>query len=122
MSASPCPGPLLGLELAVSWSETRQGAQARQCPACAPHSSLVLIEPESTMLAAVSLRYAGEWALAAIFQPVGCLFGMVAATLLGLEGRDRITVALETGVQNYTRVQQRRAPHPPAASRTTPPL
>ena len=48
--------------------------------------------------------YPGEWVLAAFFQPVGCLFGLCAATLAGLDGRDRITVALETGVQNYTLV------------------
>lgn len=50
------------------------------------------------------MDYPGEWILASIFQPVGCLFGLCAATLLRLDGPDRIAVALETGVQNYTLV------------------
>ena len=42
--------------------------------------------------------------LAALFEPVGCAFGYTVASLAKLELRDRIAVALETGVQNYTLV------------------
>ena len=48
--------------------------------------------------------FPNEWFLGALFEPVGCGFGYAAATLAGLDARDRTAVALETGVQNYTLV------------------
>jgi len=46
-------------------------------------------------------KYRGEWALAALFEPLGCFFGFVMATAARLEARDKRAVTLETGVQNY---------------------
>ena len=45
--------------------------------------------------------YPRHWALAAIFQPIGCLFGLAAAHAARLPGADVRAVCLETGVQNY---------------------
>lgn len=46
-------------------------------------------------------KYPGEWALAALFEPLGCCFGFAMATAARLEARDARAVSLETGVQNY---------------------
>ena len=48
--------------------------------------------------------FPGEWWLAFLFEPVGVGFGWLMATLAKLDARDRVAVALETGVQNYTLV------------------
>lgn len=46
-------------------------------------------------------KYAGEWGLAAIFQPLGCAIGFAMAKATKLDEPDLRAVALETGVQNY---------------------
>ena len=49
----------------------------------------------------VPTSYPREWGLAAMFQPLGCLFGLTAGHLCKLDPRDVRAVSLETGVQNY---------------------
>eukprot|EP00949_MAST-11_sp_MAST-11-sp1_P002620 g2620.t1 len=49
-------------------------------------------------------QYPGEWLLAAIFQPVGCIVGFTMARLGKLSLAESKAVSLEVGVQNYALV------------------
>lgn len=42
------------------------------------------------------------WMAGILLQPIGCLFGYFAGHLFGMNSKDNRTIALETGVQNFT--------------------
>jgi len=46
--------------------------------------------------------YPDEWTIAALFQPLGCLFGFALSCLLGVDFKDGRAIALESGIQNIT--------------------
>ena len=50
----------------------------------------------------VASNYPKEWTIAAFFQPIGCVFGFFCAKALKLKPKEQRTVALETGVQNFS--------------------
>ena len=45
---------------------------------------------------------ASVWFMGFILQPLGCGFGYFVANALGMTGKDKRTISLETGVQNFT--------------------
>jgi len=45
---------------------------------------------------------AAAWITAAIMQPLGCGFGYFTSKLLGMSGKDRRTICLETGIQSFS--------------------
>ena len=59
-------------------------------------SSLVLYWDDFGVLPAT------VWVMGLILQPLGCAFGYFVAKLLGMSGKDKRTISLETGVQNFT--------------------
>lgn len=42
------------------------------------------------------------WMAGILLQPLGCIFGYFAGHLFGMNSKDNRTIALETGVQNFT--------------------